>query len=96
MNYDPHHIILGRRNKNRFSAYESQANMEMEKATNLEIWEDIKQVLIDSEKIKEILLITFPLAIQKPLRKEAVDTEKGGVNQCRTIFTSFNLSKQTC
>lgn len=52
-NYYPHHIISEKRKQNKFYAYEHQSNPEMEKAINLESWEEIKQNLIGFEQFKK-------------------------------------------
>ena len=69
INWDPHHIILGKERKLGF-LFEHQENPEMEKETNLERWEEVEQVLIGFEQFKKIELTTFSLIIEMPLRKE--------------------------
>lgn len=62
MHYDPYHVILEKREKIRISIYEHQADPELEKVANLESWEQVKKILINSRHVEKMeLVISTPI-----------------------------------
>ena len=58
INNDPFHVISEKRKKNNISTYEHQLNLDLEKATNLYTWKQVKQVLINTRQHMELEKVT--------------------------------------